>query len=282
MSLVACAPPSAAPTHASPLPVRAPSHGYPTSYPRLAAAEVDATKADLSRDFAQLAVDDYGFADAVRSKPLASAVTSVDLASGARWIDRVKSSPAFGLDPSTSFERGASFVFADQELGGQRVARVAIGPYGDAVQISGHHWPSAVTPPPATVDAARIEARLVGATYDAEETFGPPPCVHDVPCVAPPPVRSVVTVTREMIRSSEAIRVVKRADGSALEVRRVARVALAPTPMGGTVRYTPRGDAPTIPWIIDTVTAEDLSKTQWCRGIMCSDWTMCATDCGPL
>jgi len=152
----------------------------------------------------------------------------VDLAAGAPWIARVKRAPAFGLNANAAFEQEPSYVFADQEIGGQRVGRVTIGPYYDAVQITGHHWP------------------------------------------------------RETIRSSEAIRVVKRADGSALEVRRVARVSFAPTPSGGDVRYTPRGGAPTIPWKIDTVTGEDLSKTQWCRWDLCGEWTACSTDCGPF
>jgi hypothetical protein len=196
------------------------------------------------------------------------------------------------------FAEEGNTLGAWQILSGQRVGRLTVAPFADwvlpagakdgprerrwGVQMSGHLWPGAPDPPRATVHAADVEARLLGASYDTISILGPPPCAHGAKCEMPPPLYGTTTVTQAMIHAVDAMVLVRPRDDAPVELRRVLRVDLVDKRYQST-RFTPREGAPQVPHIVDSVTGEDLRTWQWCHGtpISCYDWSTCgAGSCG--
>jgi hypothetical protein len=305
--------PAATPTPPAECPsVPAPAPAYPARYPRLGEAELTKRAADLRRASRGLLdtidLDPYGFVNAIDTQPighLPEGPVRIDLENGKSWMEWARCTPAlFGaFDDALAhlFVDRGGYLEAEQRVSGQKIGRVLISPRTDFVlpagapegprarmwnvHIQGHFWPGVTIPTSTKIGAADVEAKLVGATYDSLLVYGPPPCPQGQfappKCEPPPPVRAVVTVTREMIHTHDSILVVRASELAPLEIRRVLRVDLA-----GATSFSPRSGGLPIPYIVDAVTGEDLGAWQWCSvvaGATCQAWSWCGNDsCGPI
>lgn len=169
----------------------------------------------------------------------------------------------FGLPdtkpPSFAFDN----FYARQLVGGYRVGEIRIGleqvrlpTRAWAIDVSGHFWPGAVIPDDVlTMDG--VGARVLGKTYDASWSDGPPPCVHGVPCPAPPPGHTVLRVDASILSVHEMAVLVRRSPQGPLELRSAITVDLAS--VHGSAHFLPRAGAPPIPYVVDAVTGENLS-----------------------
>ncbi len=271
---------------------------YPARFPQLGAAELRARADDIARASGgfveKVDLDPYGFLIRMQTRPVGDNDRSrlIDPAELGPWLPVLAcAGSALGASEVrpvvVSSQTGRGWLEATEVVAGSTIGRIdvdaASNPAGGTlwtVRVTGHFWPGVTVPDAVKVHAADFEAKLVGATYDSVTVLGPPPCAKGSPCPVPPPLKKTVKVTRDMIQSHEAVLLVRKANDGPLEVRRVLRIDLA-----GASTFTPKGGAPRVPILVDSVTGDDLAAWRWCHLAdgSCHDFSECGNDsCNPM